>query len=222
MPTQKKASRSKIPSRKHLPTPTPRAHTRAGLGRQSEGKWGRRRGTNSGTKAQGTGNLTGQTLGGLGTGRRGSLRSSRQPQPPAGGLRRQLGLQRAGPGPGCLFARPTWPRLWPPRTGWKAPGWGSDPRGLSGRQAAALARRARLRVSPKGQAGAAGQKLGPGGGGRAPRGPAGVPRRTGHLLLLSRGLLLEHLCAATIFWPGYLAALPRRCTASSGTWPCSP
>ena len=40
MPTQKKVSQSKIPSRKHLPTPTPRAHTRGWRGTPESGKRG--------------------------------------------------------------------------------------------------------------------------------------------------------------------------------------
>lgn len=40
MPTQKKVSQSKIPSRKHFPTPTPRAHTRGWPGTPESGKRG--------------------------------------------------------------------------------------------------------------------------------------------------------------------------------------
>lgn len=192
---RKRYPEARVPLESIFPPPPQGPIPAAGLGRQSEGSGeaAARRGTNSGTKAQGTGNLTE-------VGERRARHRPRQPAQlqaagvaPAGGLRRQLGLQRAGPGPGCLFAQAhvaavvaAQNRLEGTRAGALAP------RGPLREAGGRLARRARLRVSQRGKRKQRAEAWA-WGGGRAPRGQLGSLCAQGHLLLLSRGLLLEHL-----------------------------
>lgn len=125
---------------------------------------------------------------------------------PAGGLRRQLGLQRlglalaaGGSGPrgrGCGAAQG---RLEGTRAGALAP------RGLSRETSGRLARRSPGCASPKGQAEAAG-KLGPGVA-AAPRGPSWGPCAHRATSCSSpEACFLSIFCAATIFWRSRLSS----------------
>ena len=192
---RKRYPKARFPLESIFPPPPQGPIPAAGVGRQSRGSGeaATRRGTNSGTKARGPENLTE-------VGERPAGHRPRRPEQlqaagvaPAGGLRCQLGLRRTGPGPGCLFPQAhvatvvaAQNQLEGTRVG--APDAWGPLREAGGR----LARRARLRVSQRDkrrQRAEAWAWV----GGHAPGGQLGSLCAQGHLLLLSRGLLLEHL-----------------------------
>lgn len=168
---EKKADRLKIPSRKHLFPPPPQGPIpAAGLGRQSEGG-GEAAAREEPTADKGSGHRESyrSVNGGLGTGRGSPAQLQAGPWPPAASAG-QLGLQRAGPGPGCLLRQAHVAAAVAAQNRLEGTRASSGPAGPL-REAGAL--------SPKGPAAslpsaeAAGRSLGL--GWRPPPGPAGVP-----------------------------------------------